>query len=255
MEQFDKEKIVKNKNNTMSKINEYLDNCLLLDDKHIKKVSLLSYWLNDYIKYIEQEEIFNSSKLKSYSRGDVIKVNLGFNIGNEEGGLHYCVVLDKKNAKSFSTLTVVPLSSLKSSTKVNKTSVFIGNELYESLSLKNASLLLEAKSNLEIFEEELRVISELPTETQEDNIVKEFRIKEIMDKIQAGSERLELVKKISDELAQIKTGSIVLTNQITTISKQRIYNPKKEFDILSGIKISDEKMKLIDEKIKKLYIN
>ena len=53
----------------------------------------------------------------------------------------------------------------------------------------------------------------------------------------------------------MKRGTIALINQITTISKQRIYNPKKDLDILSGIKISDEKMKLIDEKIKKLFIN
>ena len=53
----------------------------------------------------------------------------------------------------------------------------------------------------------------------------------------------------------MKQGTIALVNQITTISKQRIYNPKKDFDILSGIKLSTEKIQLIDEKIKKLYIN
>ena len=106
------ESILKNKNEAINKINEYLDSCFSLDKKHKKKVNLLSYWLKDYISYIEQEENFNSSKLKEYSRGDIIKVNLGFNIGNEEGGLHYCVVLDKKNAKSYSTLTVVPVSPL-----------------------------------------------------------------------------------------------------------------------------------------------
>ena len=255
MEQFNKEYIVKNKNNTISKINEYLDNCLLLDNKHIKKANLLSYWLRDYIKYIEQEETFNSSKLKSYSRGDVIKVNLGFNIGNEEGGLHYCIVLDKKNSKTFSTLTVIPLSSLKPSTKANNTSVYIGNELYESLSLKNASLLLDAKSKLDIFKNDLKSIYMLPEDTTENKIIKDFKIKEIMSKIQASSNKLELVEKINGELEQMKTGSIALINQITTISKQRIYNPKKDFDILSGIQISNEKMKLIDEKLKKLYIN
>ena len=130
------ESILKNKNEAISKINEYLDACFLLDKKHKKKVNLLSYWLKDYMSYIEQEESFDSSKLKKYSRGDIIKVNLGFNIGNEEGGLHYCVVLDKKNAKSYSTLTVVPLSSLKDSTKLNKTSVLLGNEIYNATKLE-----------------------------------------------------------------------------------------------------------------------
>ena len=53
----------------------------------------------------------------------------------------------------------------------------------------------------------------------------------------------------------MKKGSIALINQITTISKQRIYNSKKDMDILSGIKLSNEKMNLIDEKIKKLFLN
>lgn len=53
----------------------------------------------------------------------------------------------------------------------------------------------------------------------------------------------------------MKKGTIALANQITTISKQRIYNPKKDLDILSGIKLSAEKMSLIDKKIKELYIN
>ena len=75
------------------------------------------------------------------------------------------------------------------------------------------------------------------------------------EKLNANQENLELILKIDEELSQMKKGTIVLVNQITTISKQRIYNPKRDFDILSGIKLSDEKMDLIDEKIHKLYIN
>ena len=38
------------------------------------------------------------------------------------------------------------------------------------------------------------------------------------------------------------------------ICKQRIYDPKTEFDILSGIKLSNENLNLIDEKMKKMLI-
>lgn len=51
--------------------------------------------------------------MKKYKRGSIIKANLGFNVGNEEGGLHYCIVLDKTNALSSGTLTVIPLTSIK----------------------------------------------------------------------------------------------------------------------------------------------
>lgn len=250
-----KENVVRNKNEAINRINEYLDNCLLLNEKYIKKVNLLSYWLKDYINYIEQEDSFNSCKLKDYSRGDIIKVNLGFNVGNEEGGLHYCIVLDKKNAKSYSTLTIVPLSSQKSTSKPNKTSVFLGNEIYESLMIKNTNLLNGVNERLEQLKLELNETSKLPENTEEESIIKNFKLQEIINKIHENGDRIELIQKINSELEQMKLGTIALTNQITTISKQRIYNPKKDIDILSGIRLSEEKMKLIDERIKKLYLN
>lgn len=250
-----KENVVKNKNEAINRINEYMDKCLLLDEKYIKKVNLLSYWFKDYINYIDQEDSFNSGKLKEYSRGDIIKANLGFNIGNEEGGLHYCVVLDKKNAKSYSTLTVVPLSSQKSTSKPNKTSVFLGNDIYQSLMNKSTNLLNEVNDRLNQLKSELNDILKLPENTEDEAIIKNFKSEEIINKINANGEKIELIEKINSELEQMKSGTIALTNQITTISKQRIYNPKKDIDILSGISLSEEKMNLIDEKIKKLYIN
>ena len=52
----------------------------------------------------------------------------------------------------------------------------------------------------------------------------------------------------------MKNASIALINQITTISKQRIYNQKSDIDVLSGIRLSNNSLDLIDEKIKKLFI-
>lgn len=54
--------------------------------KHIelseyKKSNLLAYWINDFAEYHDEERIFDIAKSGIYSRGDVIKVNLGFNIG------------------------------------------------------------------------------------------------------------------------------------------------------------------------------
>lgn len=62
--------------------------------KHIeleeyKKSNLLAYWINDFAVYHDEERNFDYSKSGIFSRGDIIKVNLGFNIGSELGGLHY----------------------------------------------------------------------------------------------------------------------------------------------------------------------
>ena len=53
----------------------------------------------------------------------------------------------------------------------------------------------------------------------------------------------------------MKTGSIALVNQIRTISKIRIYDPKTNFDVLSGVKLSNEKLDLIDHELLSLYTN
>ena len=88
------------------------------DTKLNKKANLLSYWLVDYLKMIEKEQSFDPHRLKKYKRGDILKVNLGFNIGHEEGGLHYTVVVSNTNANSSDLLTVVPLTSLKTNSKI-----------------------------------------------------------------------------------------------------------------------------------------
>ena len=55
--------------------------------------------------------------------------------------------------------------------------------------------------------------------------------------------------RMMDEVAKMRRGSIALTNQISTISKIRIYDPKTNFDILSNVKLSNEKLDLIDNEI------
>lgn len=239
---MDTENINANKDKALKDIENYLNKCILSDFKHQKKANLISYWLKDYINYLSMEESFNSSNLKHYNRGDVIKVNLGFNVGNELGGLHYCVVLDKINARTYSTLTVVPLSSDKPNKKIHNSSVYLGNELFMALKDKCETLLEHSKD---------RAIS-----------VQEKLIKYYNENIsfQPGPEdfkalqEINIATKIVNEIKQMKTGSIALVNQLTTISKQRIYNPKNDLDILSGIRISKNNLDLIDKKIAELFL-
>lgn len=242
---INKDDVLKNKQEALDKINSYIDNCLTQDEKHIKKANLISYWLKDYFQYIEYEENFNSALLKEYHYGDVIKVNLGFNVGNEEGGLHYCVVLDKHNAKQHSTLTVIPLTSVKPHSKPNKASVPIGNEVYNNIVTKS-------KKILDTIDKEKAI-------SFQDKIVSMYKgtYKNITDDeiaaVEDYNKKAPLILKILDEVEQMKKGSIAHINQITTISKQRIYDPKNDLDVLADIKLSDEKMKLISNKIKKFY--
>ena len=65
-----------------------------------------------------------------YSRGDIIKVNLEFNIGNELGWLHYCIVLNKYDNTRNGALNVIPLTSRKDNKKYDSSFVNLGKELY-----------------------------------------------------------------------------------------------------------------------------
>ena len=99
--------------------------------KHlVLDIWLLAYWINDFAEYHDEERTFNIAKSGIYSRGDVIKVNLGFNIGNELGGLHYCIVLNEYDNTRNGALNVIPLTSRIDGKKYDSSSVNLGKELY-----------------------------------------------------------------------------------------------------------------------------
>lgn len=249
---MNKEDVIKNKNDAIKVMTDYLDNCLV-DDSNIKKVNIISYWLKDYINYIKAEEQFNPVNLKTYKRGDIIKVNFGFNIGSELGGLHYAVVIDKKNNRNSPIVTIVPLSSQKQN-RVNKNSIILGNDVYEKM-LEKSNKLLE-KSKDEIEENKKRLILEnkrLSKENANSNEIYNITMK-LNSNISNAYKKLELAQKVNKEIQKMKYGSIAIVNQVRAISKQRIYDPKTEFDVLSGIQLSNQNLDLIDEKLKKLFI-
>lgn len=203
-------------------------------NKHIelqeyKKSNLLAYWIKDFSNYHDDEKTFDTTTLKVFKRGDIVKVNLGFNVGNELGGLHYCVVINKHDNPYSGTLNVIPLSSIKEDKIYNpKTCIDLGDELFLLLSQKYSK-------------ESDKIDKALEDLSNED--------KRNVDKIKYLLKKLDYLQKIAEEIKRMKHGSIAYIHQITTISKQRIFKTP----ILSGIKLSDESLDLIDEKIKKMF--
>lgn len=251
---LNKEDVIKNKNEAIKMMTDYLDNCLAIDDNsNIKKVNLISYWQKDYINYIKDENNFKPINLKTYERGDIIKVNLGFNIGSELGGLHYCVVIDKKNNRNSPVVTVIPLSSQKTD-KINKNSIMLGNDIYNKLVKKSNKLLEDSKIEIEDNKNQLLIETKKLTENNATSDEIYLKTTKLNNNITEAYKKLELAEKINKEVQKMKYGSIAIINQIRVISKQRIYDPKTEFDILSGIKLSNENLNLIDEKMKKIFI-
>lgn len=263
-----KEELQIHKDKVIADLSSFLDD-LIKTPTDAKRADLISYWLKDFQRYISQEKDFDASKIKSYKRGDVIKVNLGFNIGSEQGGLRYAIVLDKDNKHNAKTITVIPLTSQKEEKKIYKRDVDLGCELYNRLKAKYDSAYDELKkartslaNDLENAHQLLNSLSKVYTD--EDKATKkalELAIKQTEKLLDSQNNALSILSdeeknlnKIKSELHKMKDGSIAKIEQITTISKQRIFDPKGSKDVLSGIQFSSVAMDKINEKIKELYI-
>lgn len=239
-----KEKLSEHKDNSIKKIDDFLTSLIEnADDKDSGRADKISYWLNDWVNFLNFEKQFNPLSLRRYKRGEIIKVHLGFNIGSEEGGLHYAVVLDKNNFKSSPVVTIVPLTSVKPTTDVNclrSGSIFLGDELYNNLNLKISTTIKRINTEINTLEELIK--------TDCDQTI-------IQPRISAAYSELDFIRRMQAENKKMKRGSIALVNQITTISKIRIYDPKTDYDILSGIRLSNEKLDIIDKEMIKKYTN
>ena len=84
-----KDKVKENSSRALTSLNTLLDKYIEQDE--LKKADLISYWLKDYAYFLDSESNFNPRVLRRYKRGEIIKAHLGYNIGSEEGGLHYCI--------------------------------------------------------------------------------------------------------------------------------------------------------------------
>jgi mRNA-degrading endonuclease toxin of MazEF toxin-antitoxin module len=242
------QELIKHKNQALSKIDNYLTK--LATDPNTKiqsKADKLSYWIKDWTKFLEYEQNFNASSLRRYKRGEIVKVHLGYNIGSEEGGLHYCVVVEKDNSRNSPVLTVVPLTSIKKKTDLEHLrpgEIDLGNELFTNLNSKISFTQKKIESELEELAKSLDTLAD-------DAPLEEFN--KLHSKVNKLKKEADMFGRMKDEVSKMKMGSIALVKQIRTISKIRIYDPKTNFDILSNVKLSNEKLDLIDNEVIKNF--
>nr|DAZ73335.1 MAG TPA: MazF protein/MazE protein, antidote, programmed cell death.7A [Caudoviricetes sp.] len=274
-----KETVISNKKDAIKALNKLLE--YYINDpsgKHLKKANLISYWIKDYTRFINFEETFDPTRNISYKRGNIVKLNFGFNVGSEYGGLHYGVVLDKHNTHNSPVVTVVPLTSVKADKTIHPNSVDLGNEIYRSLKLKYDTISKALTDEQEEISEMLAMAKVLTTLTDESitktrnsernseefsknmhdaktylDAVKKIQ-KVLEEKSQHKADEVDYLDKIGEEISHMKEGSIALVNQITTISKIRIFDPRNLKGVLAGVSLSQESMEKINQKVKELYI-
>ncbi|MGN0141770.1 MAG: type II toxin-antitoxin system PemK/MazF family toxin [Roseburia sp.] len=250
--------IIKHKKNAIKQLNNTFETFINSPNpKHKKKADLVAYWIESYSKYLLSEEKFDYTSIPRYKRGDIISVNFGFNVGSEHGGLHYALVLDNDNRQSSPVITVIPLSSGNENSTYER-DVFLGNELHDKLNTKYNKLitqvegeLLEVTKTIDILTKSINNKSNTEENLQRD-------ISELLANLSNRVDNLNREKKIlqiyEKDISKLKEGSIALMEQITTVSKMRIYKPKNSSDLLYGVKFSDGAMDKINEKLKELYV-
>lgn len=93
--EFTKEEIIQHKKESIKALNRLLEGYINEPSgKHLKKANLISFWIKKYVDLINFEETFDPTRNIAYKRGNIVKINFGFNVGSEYGGLHYGVVLE-----------------------------------------------------------------------------------------------------------------------------------------------------------------
>ncbi len=73
---------------------------------------------------------------------------------------------------------------------------------------------------------------------------------QINELIKTLEKKIDYVNKVLSKANNMNKGTIVLLNQITTISKMRLYDPKNNNSVLKDIVLSSETMDKIDEQLK-----
>lgn len=201
----------------------------------------ISYWLSDYSKYLRREKVFDPMRLVKYKKGDIVKINLGYRLGSEEGGLHFGVVMDVSNSKHSGVITVIPLTSQRPGRKIHRDSVYIGREIFTSIIGKHDALKQKVLLELGELKDSIGLKTSLTEEESQQML--------------ALSTKVDELDKLRNSILKMKEGSVALVNQIITISKMRIYDPIYARDVLYGIRLSPTTISDIDNKVMELFIS
>ena len=280
----------------IQELEDYLHLLQRMDDEGNKRSDKIAQWIENWVKYLKIEQVFNPRSIQALKRGSIVYADFGFNVGREYGGLHYAIVLNKTDSRSNHLLHVLPLTSVKETTDISNLKYFqlpIGNEVFQLLSnkaLKKVRELSElydrfskkdgelrekvvmVESLIEDNKKTLEILKNLSSSDIDDSSIKQIltinknidfasdqaekirqEAKENAILLAELNEKLEYANKFIRKTQNMNKDSIVLLNQVTTISKMRLRDPKNNNSILNSIVLSDDTMDKIDEALKNIF--
>lgn len=223
---------------------KYIAYVAFLEKKSQKNFLRFTKWLLHYIRLKSNDHTFKSTYLPRYEEGQIIFVDFGCGIGHEFSYPHYAIVLNIKDMKKNSLLTVVPMTSKKEKHKILKP---WEHELKQPI----PSLLGEkALANFDLEKPEYAGLKNDLVQLALQNVTKEDFDKKYAALLAQGVQSIyESNKAIMELREKMKEGSIVETNQIKTISKARILFPTKKSHPLYSIRINPYDLREIKYKI------
>ena len=222
------------------------------------KLEQLPNWLYKASNLLLRENKNEKGKILKLKRGSIIIVDFGVGIGSEISNPHFAIVLTKNDTPYNKTLTILPLSS--KNTKYNyPLDKLIFNEFLKKFNQVRKELLIESSNA----RKELNKIpyKEIPMKIMKPNNLTDNDIKNIEKYMEINEIYKELIikkrkiEKVIQFYKKHKKNTYACINQITTISKERLYNPINEYDIVGTSKCSDEILDKIDELIIENYTN
>lgn len=201
-------------------------------DKNLPyKFSYLDEWLLKKSKILDKESEYLEKSLKNplnvkrqrfrtYQRGTIVKVDFGIGLGSEMSQIHFAIVLNNYDNPNNNILTVIPLTS-----KSSKFNLYLGTLVMDIL--------------LKKIEDEFQPIKE-KLDNNELLTIKE-------------STKLNKLNTLISYYKSNVKGTYACCSLITTVSKERIFLPVNEYDIIGRARCSSEIMNQIDEEIKKRF--
>lgn len=182
-----------------------------------------------------------SKKFKYYRRGQIIQVKFEPQTGYEIKGIHYAIVITKRDQPYIGTLTVVPLTSKSGNHLMPIGSCISDSVFLELLREKNYyyDLLLKAKMQTERIQKAGSVL-EATTQDELDQIERDLK---------AYLDNIKYFDDLENKYKNIKKSSYANIYQITTIDKSKIVNPMNHLDPIKRIKAPDSVMDKIDKGI------
>lgn len=161
----------------------------------------------------------------TFKRGSVVCVDFSPQIGSEIKGRHFAVVLTKRDTSANELLTVIPLTS-----KYHKYHLDLGDEIKRGIYDKIKEDIIELQISYCSVDNE-----KYPDES--------LKIEKNANEYQKIIKRYQLLKE----------HTYAKVHQITTISKKRILKPVNKYDPIRKLKVSNEVMDMLDNKILELF--